>query len=529
MACMWEQLVFAAGIGATAVLAAFGGLVVLTYFERHEPRNMKASIFREGPDATVFLFDDKDLVDATPSAYRLLTGSKFTDKPWFALMERLATRFDNLESRLSEVAMTGSIALRGASRAGAHPISLRAELRGGLTKVTLFNPVREIGVEGGDLLTVHALDSELIELRDATNAAPFPIWRSIESGEITWANTAYMDMVCSRPASEGAMDWPLHPMFDVSYAKGDSKAKPLRRLGPDKDVWFDVFVRPISGGNVSYALPADATVHAEGTLAAFKQTLTNTFAELSTGLAVFDHNRKLQLFNPALAKLIDMPLDFLLKRPSLFAMLDGMRDKNMLPEPKDYKSWRHQMVDIELMSVRGDYRETWYLPNGKTFRVVGRPYPNGAMALMVDDITDQIVRDRLSRSELDMALAVLNKVDEAVIVFSAVGQPVFANARYQALWGHDPITAKTNGGPVEILEKWRAQSSPSLVWSAVEAVLNGSQTVIEPQPVDLLNGTALICRSVEMADGGACFFFRERQQSATVKSPGRRTQQAASA
>jgi PAS domain-containing protein len=507
---MWDYLALALALGATSVLAAFGGLAVLTLLQWSAPQRRPASIFREGEDATVFLFDDKDLVDATPSAHRLLSGSSFIDRPWYALMERLAVRFENLEERLEDLVTTGSVVLNGLPRAGAQHISLRADLRGGLTKITLVNPGREANSHWGDVLTVHALDSELVELRDATNAAPFPMWRLTKEGEITWANASYMELLCRAPITEMTANWPLPAIFDLTHEKGDVKTKPLRRLSPDRSGWFDVVVRPVSDGLVCYALPADVAVVAEASLQDFKQTLANTFAELSTGLAVFDHTRRLQLFNPALAKLIDVPVELLLKRPALFTLLDGMRDRNMLPEPKDYKSWRRQMVDLEAMSVRGEYRETWYLPNGRAFQVVGRPYPNGAVALMIDDVTDQVVRDRLFRAELDVALAVLNQVDEAVIVLSAVGRPVFANARYRALWGHDPVAMPPKDGAIELLEGWRAATASSVVWSAMESVISGSRSEIPQHAVQLHDGRQLVCRVTFLNDGASCVFFRER-------------------
>jgi PAS domain-containing protein len=476
---MWETLMFAAGLGATAVLSVMGGLMILTVLQRPQEDAKKTSIFREGEDATVFLFDGEDLVDATPSAYRLLTGSSYTDKPWFALLERLSARFENLEERLSEVAIAGSVALSGLPREGAQLISLRADLRGGLTKITLVNPSRETESHRGDVLTVHALDSELQELRDVSNAAPFPIWRAVAGGDITWANQAYMELIVKVPRPENVPDWPLRALFDLSHAKGDAKGRPLRRMGPDQSGWFD-----------------------------FKQTLTNTFAELSTGLAVFDHHRKLQLFNPALAKLIDMPVEFLLKRPALFSLLDGMRDRNMLPEPKDYKTWRHQMVALEATSLRGEYNETWHLPNGKAFRVVGRPYPNGALALMVDDITDQVTRDRLSQVELSLAMAVVNQMEDAVVVFSAIGKPLFASASYRKLWGHDPLAMGPQTGAIDVLELWRGLSAPSLVWSEVEAAMSGNTSDIAPQNVRLTDGRLLNCRMIRLPDGGKCLTFR---------------------
>jgi PAS domain-containing protein len=356
---------------------------------------------------------------------------------------------------------------------------------------------------------VQALDSELQDLRDASNIAPFPIWRVLANGEISWANAAYMEMLPLVPKTDDAPDWPLRPVFDLAHAKGDSKSAPLRRLGPVDTGWFDVLKCTAGDDQLCYAMPANSAVTAEGALLDFKRTLTNTFAELATGLAVFDRQRKLQLFNPALSKLIEVPVEQLLKRPALFALLDLMRDRNMLPEPKDYKSWRHQMVDLEATALRGDYKETWHLPNGKAFRVVGRPYPNGALALMVDDITDQITRDRLFRDELNMALAIVNLSEDAVIAFSAAGQAVFANTAYRALWQHDPITLSQKGGVLAVLDMWRQQTDPSLVWTEFETVLSENTASIEgSRLIRMVDGRQLQCRMMSLQPGSLGLSFR---------------------
>ncbi|MCU0800902.1 MAG: PAS-domain containing protein [Rhodobacteraceae bacterium] len=507
-------------MGATSVLAALGGLVLLTVLQKREDAGKARSIFQEGEDATVFLFDGEVLVDATPSAYRLLAGSRFDDQPWFALMERLSTRFTDLAARLADVEMLGSLALTGSMRGDSRPIALRAEMRGGLMKIALVTPGREVATHGGDLLTVHALDCELQDLRDASNAAPFPIWRALPDGDIIWANTAYMNYLSAVPRAADVAEWPLRALFDLTPAKGDAKGAPLRRTGPDGKGWFEITSRSVDEGQVHYALPADSLRAAEGALQDFKQTLTNTFAELSTGLAVFDQARKLQLFNPALARLIEVPVETLLRRPSLFAMLDAMRDRNMLPEPKDYRSWKQQMVALEAASVRGDYRETWYLPNGKAFRVVGRPYPNGALAFMIDDITDQVTRDRLFRVELDLTLAVMNQMDEAVIAFSATGDLIVANAAYRALWGHDAAVLARDEGPLALLEAWRSQSAPTLAWTEAEAALTGGADMPgEPREIRLLDGRLLLCRGLVLPGGGRGFAFVQAKDIASPALP----------
>jgi len=69
--------------------------------------------------------------------------------------------------------------------------------------------------------------------------------------------------------------------------------------------WYEISeARDVDGETVGFALEADDLVAAEASLRRFVETLTETFAHLPIGLAVFDKNRRLGLFNPALTDLV---------------------------------------------------------------------------------------------------------------------------------------------------------------------------------------------------------------------------------
>jgi hypothetical protein len=86
------------------------------------------------------------------------------------------------------------------------------------------------------------------------------------------------------------------------------------------------------------------------------------------------------LFNPALIDLTALPADFLSARPNLLSFFDRLRDHRMMPEPKNYGSWRHQMADLVAAAADGRYQETWSLPSGAVYSVSGQPHPDGAVA-----------------------------------------------------------------------------------------------------------------------------------------------------
>ena len=126
-----------------------------------------------------------------------------------------------------------------------------------------------------------------------------------------------------------------------------------------------------------YALNVDTVVNAEIAQRNFVQILTKTFAHLSIGLAIFNRDRQLALFNPALVDLTDLPAEFLTGRPTIMCFFDRLRDNRTMPEPKNYANWRARVGTVVAAASDGSFRETWALPDGRTFRVTGRPHPDG--------------------------------------------------------------------------------------------------------------------------------------------------------
>jgi PAS domain-containing protein len=230
-------------------------------------------------------------------------------------------------------------------------------------------------------------------------------------GTVIWANHAYLIRATELLPDGEDLSWPLPCLFAVidPADRRPPRAKLAMRGGAE---WFELS-RVQEGDEVlNYAIAANKTVEAETALREFMQTLTKTFADLPIGLAIFDRARVLQLFNPALADLTALAPEFLIARPTLSAVLDAMRAKAMIPEPKDYRSWRKQLMRFEEEASLGHFEETWSLPGGQTYRVIGRPHPNGALAFMFEDISTEMTRTRRYRADLELGQSVIDAVDD---------------------------------------------------------------------------------------------------------------------
>ena len=249
-------------------------------------------------------------------------------------------------------------------------------------------------------------------------------------------------------------------------------------------------------------------MRAEATQRAFVDTLSKTFAQLSIGLAIFGRDRRLLSFNPALLDLTGLPVEFLSSRPQIRSVLDRMREARVLPEPKNYLSWREELAALESAAENGSYCEVWSLTNGSTYGVTGRPHPNGAIALLFEDVSADVSLTRRFRTEIELAHAALDGMRDAAVVISSTGSVVISNKAYHNLWG----IAKDRGmSPVDLADEaaeWQQSCVPTPVWAMIHDFIRG-QGGRDPweEPLSLLDGRQMICRATPLPNGYSLISF----------------------
>lgn len=386
-----------------------------------------------GIEPIVFLFRHQLLLDATGPARALLAGLP-GDGDWQRLTCWLGMRLPDFGAVLPDLG--GAARLEFEERGRPRPLRLLAEdLGDGILRLTLADPAAENAGILVDSLSLGAMEQELEILRSTMDHSPMLAWRQDGQGQVTWANSAYLDLAEAKAPDQ--VLWPLPQLIDLTPrpSAGGSGARRVQVDHAGQSRWYDCHVHEVAGQTVAIALPADAAVRAERALREFVQTLTKTFADLPIGLAIFDRDRNLQLFNPALIDLTGLATGFLTARPTLYAFLDRLREARMVPEPKDYRSWRNQMASLEAAASSGHHVEMWSLPGGQTYRVTGRPHPDGAVAFLFEDITSEISLTRKFRADLSLGAEVLDSIEDAVVVFAANGELLISNRRYAELWG----------------------------------------------------------------------------------------------
>jgi len=493
-------------IAATSVGSALLALIVMSLLAARQIPAEAGVGTHPVLEQIVFLFDDEDLVDATAPARALLDAAPMAASDWARLSAFAAPRFADFARIMATLAERGRIELRAKVDAGhLAPIRLIAEDVRGLARITLIDPEAEGRGVLVDGLSQRALEDELDLLRLTLDRSPALVWRDDEAGAVIWANRAYILRSGALAEADEVLVWPLPRLFPLDEASTHSGPRRLRLdEGEDRSAWFDCYSSQLERGMLHFALPADATVRAEKALRDFVQTLTKTFADLPIGLAIFDRQRQLQLFNPALIDLTQLGPEFLSARPTLYAFLDRLREARMMPEPKDYRSWRLKMTELEQAAAAGFHSETWSLPTGQTYRVTGRPHPDGAVAFLFEDISSEISLTRRFRAELEQGQEVLDLMTEAVAIFDSTGELTASNAAYGRLWGVEPDATIGRVTILDAVRMWQGQCLSSELWAQARGFNSriGHRDPILGEVCLRTDGTRVTCRFVPM-NGGA--------------------------
>ena len=306
------------------------------------------------------------------------------------------------------------------------------------------------------------------------------------------------------------MTEPLFTELDQPKTSGKPERISIPLPESNKRLWYNISTTETEAGWLCHAVDVNAVVDAEVAQRNFVQTLAKTFAQLSIGLAIFDRNRQLVLFNPVLVDLTALSPDFLSSRPNLMSFFDRLRDQRMMPEPKNYSSWRQQMEDLLKAAAEGNYQETWSLPSGSVYSVSGRPHPDGAIAFLFEDITAEVSLTRQFRSELEMGQSIMDQMDEAIAVFANDGTMTFSNTAYHELWKMDPDASFAKVSIVDASRIWQDTCDPTPAWGEIRDFVAASDTR-EPwwAKVKLRDGTPMMCKVTGIQNGATMVSFRD--------------------
>lgn len=434
-------------------------------------------------DATALLVEDGRVVATSAEARRRL--GECIGEPVGAVLERLLGRGEPAaEAALDRLMRSGEPIALIVQDAEGRRLELTGRPRGDRLVVALRTVDHLLADQPAtpDALPPSPAAQVLEGLLGSAGAIA---WRRDGAGRVTWAAGTIatpQGTVEAREAAEMAALRAARETAEAGDVQGNG-APGARRLrlelkgdGATGPVALDAIEAPDgAGGWTGLALDASEHLGAERMLARFVRTMTETFAQLKVGLAIFDHNQSLVLFNPALVEMWQADPAWLARRPSLREVLDSLRSSRRLPEVADFHAWRRRLVALFEDPETADYEELWHLADGSDIRVIARPHPQGSLAFVFDDVTEHLRLEQRYRHEVDIRRATLDRLDEGLAVFGPDGRLDFVNAAFHRIWGTEPESVRPGVHARELMPLVSGLAVETELWPRLLAFVAGEE------------------------------------------------------
>src|SRR6202163_4379855 len=189
------------------------------------------------------------------------------------------------------------------------------------------------------------LAQETEMLRGFTAAAPWPIWARHAKGGLSYANAAYAratEAVSVVDAIERNLE-----LLDSGDRSAMERALngtaafnarlPIVVAGERRS--YDVHALNVGTGSVGIAIDASEATALSAALVRMAEAHRRTLDQLSSGVAIFDGQRRLAFYNDSYRRLWDLDRAFLDNTPDDSSVLDRLRAARKVPEQPDFPHW----------------------------------------------------------------------------------------------------------------------------------------------------------------------------------------------
>ncbi len=238
--------------------------------------------------------------------------------------------------------------------------------------------------------------------------------------------------------------------------------------------------------------------------------------QLSTGVAIFNVDRKLIFYNTAFRSLFELDAGFLDQTPTDSALLDSLRSKRKLPEEQDFRQWKQRLY--EAYRAVEPQEHMWHLPDGRTLRVVTAPNPEGGITYLYDDVTERLDMHRRYDALIKVQSETLDHLAEAVAVFGSDGRVRLHNPAFQRMWKLS-TEALDQHPHVEAVTAWaQALHDDNVVWRNLRAAVTA---IDEREPIvariERRDGMMIDMTTMPLPDGATLVTFQDVTDTVNVE------------
>jgi len=367
------------------------------------------------------------------------------------------------------------------------------------------------------------LKIEVVGLRAMLDTLSHPIWIRERSGQLSWVNEQYTYAVdAERPndvvsSQIEIVDLNLQAEILQTLKKNEVFQIRVPVIVSGQRRILDIVETPLASGSIGYAIDVSDLEATRNDLQRQMASHVLTLDQLPTAVAIFDEKQHLLFCNLAYRTLWQFDEVFTRSKPTDNEILDHLRDARRLPEQADYKSWKKSLH--EAYHSLETQEAAWYLPGGRTLRVVVNPNPQGGVTYLFEDVTAQFILQSNFNSLSRVQSETLDSLKEGVAVFGMDGRLKLNNPAFAVMWEIDAQSISHNPHIDEIvLQAKRSYDSP-IIWNNIKGIIGGINDARTGYSfrMERNNGTIIECTLAPLPDGATLVTFIDVSASVHVE------------
>ncbi len=467
----------------------------------------------DGPGGEAEIEGDLSLVTDVPISRRVLGFGS-----WLA-PER-AQKLDNCVDRLREKGEGFRFALESLG-------GRRLEIEGRAVSGRAVMRIRDVSGDRLEAVRLRerlvATIAELDALKAILNAIDSPAWLRDQNERLSWANAAYVRGVEAADVTDAV----LHATELLERPTREASAE-TRRTGA---IWrgraaaiaagqrriLDIVDVPVAVGSAGIAMDMSEVEAMRAELDRQMQAHAATLDLLSTAVAMFDRRKRLVFHNAAYRQLWGFNQAFVDLHPTDSEVLDQLRVRGLLPEQADFRAWREALHAAYQALETSE--QVWYLPDGRTLRVVITPNVQGGVTYLFDDVTERFNLQSQFNALARVQSETLDTLKEGVAVFGTDGRLKFYNPAFAHLLHLDPaaITEKPHIDRIAAMSSLFRNGDAGLV--EIRSIITGlrdRRTGFELR-IAGRDGSVLDCLTQPLPDGATLLTFIDTTANVNVE------------
>ncbi|MGJ4908662.1 PAS-domain containing protein [Bradyrhizobium sp. HKCCYLS2033] len=371
-------------------------------------------------------------------------------------------------------------------------------------------------------LRFKALGEETESLRALASALPWPIWARQANGALAYVNPAY-----ARAAD--ARDVPDAIGRNIELLDSADRIDLQRALGANgrfegrlpivtggERRMYDVRAFVLGHGSAGVAIDASEAAALDAAVVRMREAHRRTLDQLSSGVAVFDGQRRLAFYNDSYRRLWGLDPAFLDSQPDDSSVLDRLRAARKLPEQADFRAWKAKLH--EAYRAVEAAKDTWFLPDGRALSVVTTPNPEGGVTYLFDDVTESFALARRFDGLIRVQRETLDSLAEGVAVFGSNGRVELFNPAFAKMWRLSPDQLREHPH-IDTVESWCHQLyDDAVAWRTIrEAITSIENRLDAALKLERKDGSVLDCMSRPLPDGATMLTFQDITDTENVE------------